>query len=408
MSMVSLDQIAIIKRGSAPKNVQVVPTSDATIPVFGGGGIYGYTNIASHPSGTLITGGIGTLGRLFRAPEPCHPNNNTLVITPRDPNYSKNYFYYAILNRIRDVIDLNVGSASPYVTPEHVGSLRLEFNPDLKSIQIADFLEDVDKKIEVNRQISSTLEEMARALFKSWFVDFDPIHAKAAGQAPAHMDAATAALFPDGFDDDGLPDQWTHGRATDLIEFNPREPLKKGATAPYLDMKALPTLGACAEPPVMRVFTSGTRFRAGDVLLARITPCLENGKTALVDNLPDGSVGWGSTEFIVMRGQNGASPGFVYCLVRLQEFRNCAIQSMVGSSGRQRVQQERLEDFSVAIPPVGILDAFSRLTNPMFAAISANGKQNETLGQLRDTLLPKLMSGELRVHDAERQVAEVA
>jgi type I restriction enzyme S subunit len=277
-----------------------------------------------------------------------------------------------------------------------------------KQEAIAAVLGALDDKIELNRRMGRTLEEMARALFKSWFVDFDPVRAKAAGQAPAHMDAATAALFPDRFGEDGLPEGWRLGCVSDLVEFNPRETLRKGAEAPYLDMKALPTSGPRADAPVMREFTSGTKFRRGDVLLARITPCLENGKSALVDNLPEDSVGWGSTEFIVMRGQNGASSGLVYCLVRFEEFRDCAVQSMVGSSGRQRVQQERLENFGIAIPPVGVLDGFASLTDTMFAKVSSDGDQSETLTTLRDTLLPKLMSGELRVRDAERQVAEVA
>jgi type I restriction enzyme S subunit len=222
------------------------------------------------------------------------------------------------------------------------------------------------------------------------------------------MEPATAALFPDRFGEDGLPEGWRAGVVADLVAFNPRETLRKDAPAPYLDMKALPTIGARAEHPITRPFTSGTKFRRGDVLLARITPCLENGKAALVDTVPRGEVAWGSTEFIVMRGKAGATSGLVYCLVRHTDFRDCAVQSMVGSSGRQRVQQERLERFPLAVPPRGVLDAFGRATDPMFATMTARGDEAETLANLRDTLLPKLMSGELRVREADALVAEVA
>ena len=189
---------------------------------------------------------------------------------------------------------------------------------------------------------------------------------------------------------------------------NPREKLPKGSPAPYLDMKALPLNSARADAPIAREFSSGSKFRNGDTLLARITPCLENGKTALVDGLPDGGVGWGSTEFIVIRAREGVSPGFVYCLSRDPDFRERAEQSMVGSSGRQRVQLDSLANHGFALPPSDVLEAFALQTGPMFSKVSSNGREMDTLAALRDALLPRLMSGELRVRDAETLVEELA
>src|SRR5690606_36792345 len=143
-----------------------------------------------------------------------------------------------------------------------------------------------------------------QALFKSWFVDFDPVRAKAEGRSPDGMDEATAALFPDGFEESELglvPRGWSLQPLASAYDINPKRQLKKGASAPYADMASAPTAGHGISEYVLREAGSGSRFMNGDTLLARITPCLENGKTAFVDFLNDDEVGWGSTEFIVLR-----------------------------------------------------------------------------------------------------------
>jgi type I restriction enzyme S subunit len=144
------------------------------------------------------------------------------------------------------------------------------------------------------------------------------------------------------------------------------------------------------------------RFVNGDTLVARITPCLEYGKTAYVDFLKDEQVGWGSTEYIVLRPRPPLSTEFAYCLARSQEFRDFAIQSMTGSSGRQRVPAESLSLFSVVSPFKDVAQLFGRIVKPVFARASAATEESRTLAALRDTLLPKLISGALRVPDAER------
>src|SRR5205814_4643864 len=126
------------------------------------------------------------------------------------------------------------------------------------------------------------------------------------------------------------------------IDVNPRRKLAPGIIAPYLDMKNMPTQGHCPDEIIPREFTSGTKFRKGDTLLARITPCLENGKTAFVDFLDDGEVGWGSTEFIVLHAKEPLPTEYAYCLARHEDFREFAIQNMTGSSGRQRVPTDSL------------------------------------------------------------------
>ena len=184
--------------------------------------------------------------------------------------------------------------------------------------------------------------------------------------------------------------------------------LRKGVEAPYLDMANMPTQGHSADDVVDRAFGSGMRFINGDTLVARITPCLENGKAAFVDFLQDDQVAWGSTEYIVLRPKSPLPEEFAYCLARSEEFRDFAIQSMTGSSGRQRVPAESLAHFRVAVPPQPVAESFGRAVKPRFARASAAVRESRTLAALRDSLLPNLISGELRVNDAEKVIERAA
>jgi type I restriction enzyme S subunit len=216
------------------------------------------------------------------------------------------------------------------------------------------------------------------------------------------MDPATADLFPDSFEDSELgpiPTGWKVKPLPSAIEINPRRPLSKGIVAPYLDMKNLPTQGPSALEVVSRQFSSGAKFQNGDTLLARITPCLENGKTGFVDFLSMNQIGWGSTEFIVLSPIPPLPPLFGYLLARSEKLRTHAIQSMTGTSGRQRVPEECFNQLFLAIPSPDINNKFGDLISPLFAKIKANTEQSRTLTTLRDTLLPKLLSGEISVAD---------
>ncbi len=150
-----------------------------------------------------------------------------------------------------------------------------------------------------------------------------------------------------------------------------------------------------------REATSGSKFQNGDTLFARITPCLENGKTAFVQFLPDASTpACGSTELIVLRGRQ-VPPEFVYCLARSEEFRGHAIKSMSGASGRQRVQEACFESFFLATPPQSLAREFSKLLGPSFSQVQTLHLRIRTLRRTRDLLLPRLLSGQLAVGDVE-------
>jgi type I restriction enzyme S subunit len=224
------------------------------------------------------------------------------------------------------------------------------------------------------------------------------------------LPAEISDLFPDSFEDSELgeiPCGWETGRLDEILEIDPPRQLKRGSVSPYLEMKGVPTSGHSAVDVVGREFSSGSKFRNGDTLLARITPCLENGKTAFVDFLKDGEIGWGSTEFIVMCGRREEANPFAYNLARSEVFRNNAIQNMVGSSGRQRVPSDAVSGFTLPLPPEEILVKFGLLATYLMRRISANADQSVILSKIRDALLPKLISGEIRIPDAEKMLKEV-
>ena len=275
--------------------------------------------------------------------------------------------------------------------------------------RIAHILGTLDDKIELNRRMNATLEEMAQGLFKSWFVDFEPVRAKMEerwrrDESLPGMPAELYDLFPERLVQSELgavPEGWEMKTLDQLVDLNPRESLKRGTKAPYLNMAALPTIGSNPDDAIMREYTSGTRFRNGDTLLARITPCLENGKTAYVQSLPGDAVGWGSTEFIVMRAIPPVTGGYTYLLARDEKFRAHAIQSMTGTSGRQRVQAQALSDYVLASPQAEIWSAFSWLEKPILTKIKLLSDEANTLAALRDVLLPRLVSSEVQVANTE-------
>ncbi|SFM51779.1 restriction endonuclease subunit S [Halopseudomonas yangmingensis] len=302
-----------------------------------------------------------------------------------------------------------VGATMPNLNTGILSVVPITLPPLSLQVAIAELLGALDDRITLLRETNATLEAIAQALFKSWFVDFDTVLAKAEGRQPEGMDAATAALFPDSFEESELglvPKGWRWAALADAYEMNPARKLKKGEVAPYLDMSSAPTSGHCSEAYVQREMGSGAKFTNGDTLLARITPCLENGKSAFVDFLDDGQNGWGSTEFIVLRPKAPLPEYHGYLLARHTQFRDFAVQCMSGTSGRQRIQNDMLGRFLLALPTESVANAFSDFVMPIQKSITANHKQAQTLGLLRDTLLPRLISGQLRLPDAEQSMSE--
>ncbi len=274
--------------------------------------------------------------------------------------------------------------------------------PDVKTQEAIGFtLRSLDDKIEQNRRTGAKLEGLARAVFKAWFADFEPLKAKAAGATGfPGMPPEIFAALPTEFEDSPLgrvPQGWEVKPLSEAFDVNPPRRLAKGADAPYLDMKNMPTDGHAPDSWERRAHGSGMKFINGDTLVARITPCLENGKTAYVDFLNEGEVAWGSTEYIVLRPKPPLPTIFAYSLARTEPFRDYAIQNMSGTSGRQRVAGSALEHYHIAVPDEVTARSFGEVVGPLFDCIKASKVESAKLGTLRDYLLPRLLSGRIRV-----------
>ena len=197
---------------------------------------------------------------------------------------------------------------------------------------------------------------------------------------------------------DGVPDGWKPWTLDDVIEFDPKVRLDKDRVKQFVPMSALSTSSMVLDinEIIETKSNSGSKFQNGDTLLARITPCLENGKTAFVYGLESDEGAVGSTEYIVMRSKR-LNPYMVYLLSRTSVFRQAAINSMSGSDGRQRVKAGKLKALAYLLAPTGLIHSFERIASPMFEMIFELNKQIFATTEARDRLLPKLMSGEVEV-----------
>ncbi|MGO5038095.1 restriction endonuclease subunit S [Roseburia faecis] len=174
--------------------------------------------------------------------------------------------------------------------------------------------------------------------------------------------------------------EWTKKKLSDIADFNPRETIKKGAVAKKISMDVLRPFYRDVPYYTEECFSGGTKFRNGDTIMARITPCLENGKTAQVSILNDGEVGFGSTEYIVFRAKEGiADKDYLYYLVCSPEVREPAIKSMVGSSGRQRVQADVVKNLQIEVPPLVEQRKFGSFLKSFDDKIALNDKINKNL-----------------------------
>ena len=242
--------------------------------------------------------------------------------------------------------------------------------------RIADILSVYDDLIENNQKQIKLLEEAAQRLYKEWFVDL---------RFPGRENTKIV---------DGVPEGWNWCKLEDAIQFDPKVTLTKERMKQFIPMSALSTSSMVLDESQFTETTSnsGSKFQNGDTLLARITPCLENGKTAYVSGLKSDEGAVGSTEYIVMRAKT-INSYMVYLLARTDDFRQSAINSMSGSDGRQRVKSDKLKMLDYLHPTSELVEKFENVEEPIFEKIYRLSKQMQQAKQARDLLLPKLMSG---------------
>jgi type I restriction enzyme, S subunit len=302
-----------------------------------------------------------------------------------DPGY---IFYLALSDMIRKPAEKSMSGASGRQRADLNVISKIDVRAPTLSVQqtIASVLSAYDNEIENNCRRAAALEELILSTYREWFIEFRAPGIKLRKASPEEKRATGKAEFPDG---------WELARASDAINTDLPVRVTKDGERPFVTMSALSQKSMVISPIQRRIGANGSKFKNGDTLFARITPCLENGKIGFVQFLPTpDAVACGSTEFIVLRSRT-LCPEYVYCLARSDSFRAHAIKSMSGASGRQRVQVACFDKFVFAHPPAGLIICFQQVVSPMFRMVDVLVRKNESLLKTRDVLLPRMLSGEI-------------
>ena len=338
-------------------------------------------------------------------------------------------FYWMASNEfIEESTRASEGTRMPRAQWEFVGRIEKSIPPLPEQRAIAHILGTLDDKIELNRRMNQTLEEMARAIFKSWFVDFDPVRAKAAVRrehpdwsnaqvsraACPNLKPEIAELFPDEFENSELgeiPKEWRVGQLAELAglvggyAFKSKDWVKHGV--PVVKIGSVkPGIVDLSDVSYVshEVAREAQRYRlsAGDLLIGLTGYVGEVGLVPLNENPPllNQRVG----KFILEQpGTTGLA--FLYCLTRQAEFR-AKVEARSHGTAQANVSTENILSISIVVPPKSVRDKFNRIGRRFLDLILLKHSESRTLAALRDTLLPKLISGELRVKDAERFLKE--
>jgi len=335
--------------------------------------------------------------------EVAHGSTEFIVLSGIDGVSDNLFVYYMARHPIfRDfaIKRMEGTSGRQRVPAPALSKFKLNLPPLSEQRAIAHILGTLDDKIELNRKMNETLEAMARAIFQSWFVDFDPVKAKAEGRQPVGMDADTAALFPDSFQNSPLgpiPKGWETaylGKVTD----NPRRgvsPDQIEPDTPYIALQHMPKRCiALAEWGTADDLQSNKfEFRKGEILFGKLRPYFHKVGVAPLDGLC-------STDIVVVTPRTEKWFGFVLAHVSSTAF---VEYTNVGSTGTKmpRTSWGEMARYAVALPPETVAEAFTKQIRPTVGHIIASIHESRTLAEMRDTLLPKLLSGEVRVDKAE-------
>lgn len=380
-----IEEIAMGPFGS---NIKVECFVDDGIPVLNGSNLDGITlkdgsfryiteekaeslKRANAHRGDIVITHRGTLGQIVYIPR--NSKYDRYVISQSQfrircnekvlPEYLVYYFHTPIgqAKLLSNASQVGVPAlARPSTTFQQIEVELPNLSIQKKTIGI---LRSLDDKIELNNKINENLQQQVFALFDKLVFDSD--------NAKCHV--------------------------SDIAYLNPKRTLSKNQMARCIDMSQLSTIGAFPSGWEMKPFAGGMRFMNGDTLLARITPCLENGKAAFIDFLDQDEVAFGSTEYIVLAPKEGIPAEFLYCLARYPAFVDYAVKNMNGSSGRQRVSAETIGQFVLPKIMLSEIKLFEKKAVPLFRKMRYNSLENICLAQMRDIMLPKLMTGEIEV-----------
>lgn len=318
-----------------------------------------------------------------------------------DPQYASFYLGHPAVRSW--IVQHAVGATMPNLNTAIMEAIPFALPPLSEQKRIAHILGTLDDKIELNRRMNATLEAMARALFQSWFVDFDPVRAKAAGQTPAGMDQATADLFPSEVEDSELgeiPKGWTKRRAEEFVRVTigktpPRkEPQwfsESEVDVPWVSIRDLGTSGTFVSQTSERLTQKGidrfnVRVVPRDTVILSFK--LTVGRVAITD------VELATNEAIAHFGidpASGVTTEFLYLALLAFDFDSLGSTSSIATA----VNSDSVRSIEICIPPAALIEAFTAIVKPLFAMIRSTQAGTRTLAETRDALLPRLLSGDL-------------
>ena len=339
-----------------------------------------------------------------------------LTIDPVKADHRFIYYVFSGPAKQNEILENGIGSSVPGFNLGQLKRHEILLPPVQEQVRIADFLEAFDDRITLLRETNATLESIAQALFKSWFVDFDPVRAKAEGRQPDGMDATTAALFPDSFEESELglvPKGWRVRAIGELVEGiydGPHATPAESADGPvFLGIKNL--TGTSLDLSDIRHisesdWTQWTRRiepRHGDIVFSYEATL---GFFALI---PPGVRCCLGRRLALVRphAENGAGMFWFHQFISAP-FQQLLDKHTIHGATVNRIALKAFPSYPVLNPPEPLKSTFVDSVAPLWAAIHGNQAQAQTLTQLRDTLLPRLISGQLRLPEAEALVAEVA
>jgi len=309
-------------------------------------------------------------------------------------------------DRLHERVDA-AGHGTGRLNTDEILSLPVHVPNSQQQDGIANIGEAMNLRIHNLRQKNATLEAIAQALFKSWFVDFDPVRAKAEGREPQGMDAATVALLPSEFEDSELgpiPKGWRR------ISFGDVATLSKGSVSPMAAPAreflhySLPAFDAGQRPLIEQgesIKSNKTPVPSGAVLVSKLNPHIP--RVWFVGDVGKDAVC--STEFLVWTPKPGVGSAFVYALAASPAFNSAMRQLVTGTSNsHQRVRPGQLAEVQAAVISDDALTEFEAIVTPMLRQIDHNRRLAATLAETRDIFLPRLISGRLRLPEAEREI----
>lgn len=352
-------------------------------------------------------GSVGRVGRLYlNKGIKAYLNQRVGKFIPDEKNLNADFLYYVLSSEQYEKILFSAGSGSgqPNLSPTIIQSIEIPYPPYKLQRKIGKFLQLLDNKIENNIRMNEILKNMAHTIFKSWFVDFDPVHAKASGNTPAHMDAETAALFPSSFSDNGLPVGWSFSTIEENGDvITGKTPSTKrseyyGNEYPFIK---IPNMTSVWVTETETALSKAGHLTQSKKLLQRgtvIVSCIASpGKVSIVSK-PSHT----NQQVNAVVPNEECPTSWLYCA--LANLKSEIIGMASGGSVTANLNKGDFSLIKIIHSSNEIMNSFDKKVCSLIDKILSNDKENQTLAKLRDTLLPKLISGEIHVKDAEREM----